>query len=406
MKLDGHIILVSLLFTLIQVLGMSEVTAQKPKEQDWNIAHGGGKNGIPLELYNQPDNGYLLVSYQYENPDSSWHLWFTKFKSDGMFSWERDLGLFDNDYFNQFFYIPKLGFWLSGSSFFKINNTKEKGPIRKRRMEMYFAQMDQDGKRLWKKGYATDTMIYHNKCTIRTQDMGFLTCLSTIDEDISKKAGDYSQMSFIKLNREGKIQWRKKYNDIDRAPHIVLEKKDGNMLVLGSQQTKGSTITGFWLSLFSNKGDLLWTKIIDRKAQERFNKIVVTKDGNVFIIGNSGWQKGQSKHILLLKTDPEGNELWRKSYTSDQGGSMEDFDLLVHSNNTLQLLSKETIAGKSSNTLLYELDQDGSLISKTSIPLAYQQSPKKLLESNDGSILLYGHQIKNKVDEVWITKLK
>lgn len=391
-------------FGLLILLRMTilPLSAQDKSLEIWSEKFGHSKNGIPLELYNQPDAGFLLVSYQFEDPDSSWHLWFTKITPDGKFSWERDLGLFDNDYFNQFFYIPKVGFWLSGSSFFRLYN--EKKATLRRRMEMYLARMEQDGSRLWKRGYATDTITYHNKCMINTGDLGFLTAVSVIQDDLKKPKGSYSEMSLIKLNKEGKIQWRKTYGDMDRAPHTVLELKDSRILVMGSEQALGSVINAFWLSAFSAKGELLWTQNIKRMAQEKINKLLVHKDGSYWLMGNTGWQKNGPKKILIIKTDTQGNELWRK-YLDSPAGNLEDTDMIITTEGQIFLAAREVISGKGTNEIIFQLDETGKILSQYSWPLNYMQTAKKLLFSTDKQLLIYGSQQNQKENEVWIKKL-
>jgi|GEM_PF-6642570 len=378
------------------------LSAQDKSLEMWSGNFGINKNGIPLELYNQPDGGFLLVSYQFEDPDSSWHMWFTKITPDGKYSWERDLGLFSNDYFNQFFYIPKVGFWLSGSSFFKLYNEKKINP--RRGMEMYLARMDQDGSLLWKRGYFTDTITYHNKCTIATGDLGFLTAMSVIQDDINIQAGSYSEMSLIKLNKNGKIQWRKTYHDTNRAPHTLLELKDNRILVMGSDQGVGSVIKAFWLSVFSAKGDLLWTQNIKRTGQEKINKLLVHKDGSYWLMGNTGRQKNSHKKIIIIKTDDQGHELWRKHLDSP-AGNLEETDMIITPEGQIFLAAKEVITGKGTNEIIFQLDETGKIVSQYSWPLLYLQTAKKLLFSTDNRLLIFGSQQNNRENEVWIKKL-
>lgn len=71
-----------------------------------------------------------------------------------------------------------------------------------------------------------------------------------------------------------------------------------------------------FLTKVDRKGNFIWTKKLVSPVQTQFNFILTTIDGNILLVGESYDASGFQSHFLL-KTDTDGNILWRKEFKID-----------------------------------------------------------------------------------------
>jgi uncharacterized delta-60 repeat protein len=90
---------------------------------------------------------------------------------------------------------------------------------------------------------------------------------------------------------------------------------EGNVIAAGYVSDVGSDSDG-WLTKYSPTGDPLWTVDMADAANEVFTDVGVDGNGNIVATGYYGAQ-GQGANIVVLKLDPDGNEMWRQSYAGD-----------------------------------------------------------------------------------------
>jgi gliding motility-associated-like protein len=71
-----------------------------------------------------------------------------------------------------------------------------------------------------------------------------------------------------------------------------------------------------FLTKVDRKGNFIWTKKLVSPVQTQFDYILTTIDGNLLLVGESYDASGFQSHFLL-KTDTDGNILWRKEFLID-----------------------------------------------------------------------------------------
>lgn len=97
---------------------------------------------------------------------------------------------------------------------------------------------------------------------------------------------------------------------------------DGTFVIAGSTGSFGSGASDIYLMKLNGSGVVLWTRTIGGPMIEQANDLVQLSDGGWLVVGSTNDSNGAGGYDgLLVRTDSEGNVLWRKEY----GGGDWDF---------------------------------------------------------------------------------
>ncbi len=186
------------------------------------------------------------------------------------------------------------------------------------------------------------------RCAIET-DNGYII----VGFDSTSEKGQ--EVFLIKLNKKGKIRWKKRYGGPGSEYGRWIEKtSDGNYIVCGSTDSYSGNPDVYLLKINPN-GDTLWTRFLSLGSSESGYCVRQEPAGNFVIIGNRG------NDMLLAKTNPEGQLLWHKTF----GGSDEDQGecLLINPAGEYILLGETQSYGLSkSDFFVVKTDADGNTI--------------------------------------------
>lgn len=173
----------------------------------------------------------------------------------------------------------------------------------------------------------------------------------------------FSQTNFV---------WGKQFgSDKNEAALNVVSDKDGNIYVGGNTngvlgESNYGNEDGF-VSKIDSSGNLIWTKQIGTKSQDRINWIASDVVGNVYITGDTkgnldGNNKGK-EDIIVAKIDRDGNLIWQKQFGSD---SLDIGNVVYVDNQGFVYIAGTTngLLGKSqfgkSDCFILKLDNNGN----------------------------------------------
>ncbi len=139
---------------------------------------------------------------------------------------------------------------------------------------------------------------------------GYIQNSSSTDRDIY----------VVKIKNDGVALWEKRYgakstnayDTLHDAAYGIIAAADSGYYITGSMNGYSSCCGKIFLMKISKTGDSLWTKTYDAGIGY---SLTLTSDGGIAIGGTL--QENNKQDIILIKTDTDGNVLWKKSY----GGS-------------------------------------------------------------------------------------
>ena len=128
---------------------------------------------------------------------------------------------------------------------------------------------------------------------------------------------------FIKTNSAGNLQWQNTFGGSDDDVGFSVQRTfDGGYIITGYTLSFGSGGSDVYLIKTDSAGNLLWQKTFDGSDYDCGYSVQQTIDGG-YIVAGKAWSfafGGGFTDVYLIKTDPNGNLLWQKTF----GGSDED----------------------------------------------------------------------------------
>jgi hypothetical protein len=180
-------------------------------------------------------------------------------------------------------------------------------------MNVNIIKLDEQGNLIWDRTYGGNETEEATEI-IETKDGGFLAVGSS---DSYAENTNESDIWLLKINANGEREWEKTFQTteiIDEA-HGVVETAEGDFVLVGNTTALADGNTDAILMKISNKGELIWQRIIGGEKSQHANHIIKNAEGYAIIgsveIAKKRWE------MWIFTIDSQGNMLWQQNY----GGS-------------------------------------------------------------------------------------
>ena len=172
--------------------------------------------------------------------------------------------------------------------------------------DMYLVQVDEEGNEIWSHTYGTSD-IELGRSVRQTADGGYVLIGST-----TSVPDTYASIYLVKTDAQGNEEWSRAYGD--QFLHLgwdVTQMPDGGYILTGfaAPDHDARDILAVKISAI---GDLEWSRTWDFGGLDEGFATVLAPDGNVVLVGAASLGSPES-NIVLLKVDPQGNEIWNKT---------------------------------------------------------------------------------------------
>lgn len=179
--------------------------------------------------------------------------------------------------------------------------------------DVYLIKTDSAGNLLWQKtfGGAYDDDGYSVQ---QTTDGGFIIAGRTESFGLG-----WWDVYLIKTDPSGNLQWQKNFGGVywDKG-YSVRQTSDGGFIIAG--WTWSSGLDNVYLIKTDSSGNLLWEKTFGGTGNDYGESVQQTSDGGYIIAGGTLSFGAGSRDVYLIKTDPNGNSQWQKTF----GGASDD----------------------------------------------------------------------------------
>ena len=144
-----------------------------------------------------------------------------------------------------------------------------------------------------------------------------------------------SDILAIKLDTSGTVIWMKTYgwphHDVARS---VIEVEDGYILI-GDAWDYGHSRLDIYALKIDSSGNIVWNNMYGTNSKDIGFKALEIEQSDILLLG---YTRGfdPAGDIFVLRTDSEGNEIWRNNF----GTNYDDygFDLAINGNNTFVVI--------------------------------------------------------------------
>ena len=292
--------------------------------EDWCPTFGGSEDDRGYSVQQTTDGCYVIVGTTKSYGNGGFDTWLIKIDSKGNKLWDQTFG--DELYeIGKSIYEISDGFIiLAEISFF--DGYPQPDPEYGHRA-LWLIQTDSDGNKEWDQIYGGNLTEYAD-CVQQTADGGYIILGTTT----SYGNGEYD-VWLIKTDSEGNEIWNKTFggSDSDKGNHVE-QTTDGGYLIVGYTDSFGNDSSGvwstprdFWLIKTDSEGNEIWSKTFGGNDGDMGTHFSQTMDGGYIFTGATYTFSRGSADIWLIKTDPDGNEEWNKTY----GGIDNDYGRCV-----------------------------------------------------------------------------
>jgi len=273
---------------------IKDSSVQNPPDILWTKTFGAGRG---KSVQQSIDGGYIIISSQ-ENSGSS-DIWLIKTDPDGNEEWDLILNGFCANFGNLVQQTFDGGYIILG-------NTNSGWPDND---YVWLTKLDPDGYGEWSRSYSGETDLVGNSVQ-QTTDGGYIivgnTEVSWIDDE---------DIWLTKTDPDGNEEWNRilggEYDDVG---YSVQQTIDGGYIITG---TYGYDI---WLIKTDPDGNQEWDRTYGENGSDIGYSVQQTTDDGYIITGSTSSFGVGSKDVWMIKTDPDGNEEWNRSF----GGEYED----------------------------------------------------------------------------------
>ncbi len=197
----------------------------------------------------------------------------------------------------------------------------------------------------------------------------------------------------IKTDVDGTLVWQKNYDHGDRQfGYKIIETTDGDYVVVGKIDETPGLPSKVYLLKIDRTGKEIFHKVYASNGKEEVgNSLVQLPDGGFAIVGDTRIPgDANSSDILVLRTDANGNELWRQTYGTDD----RDFgESIVHTDEGFFIAGKST---EPNSLIIYDivllkLDNNGDEIFTRRIGQeGVNETGADILVTQDNKLILSG----------------
>lgn len=176
--------------------------------------------------------------------------------------------------------------------------------------EIVVLKTDADGNQLWNRTYEA-TGFAQASGIAATTDGGFII----IGNSHAVQSDDPSLL-LLRIDSEGTPEWQRTFGRNGTfVGTSVAPARDGGYIACGWMSSRQDFNMDLYLLRISSSGEMVWEKMIGNTKSDQGNSVIEVSDGSGFAV--AGWTDSTgagSGDFYLVKTDPEGNVLWEKTY--------------------------------------------------------------------------------------------
>lgn len=186
----------------------------------------------------------------------------------------------------------------------------------------------------------------------------------------------------------------------DRALRDLVKMPDGGYMLCGWTNVSDPTESDVFVMRTDINGEVLpgWPRTYGKNGPAKVDfaySIVATTDGNYFILGYSASYGGGDIDVYLLKIQPDGTEIFTKTYG---GFSFDEGREIIKTSDGNYMIVGSTTNGSDQQAFLMKIDNAGNPLWSPAMHL-YGSGSKEfgnaVAENTDGSFIFTGQSMAN-----------
>jgi len=279
-----------------------------PPDEEWNKTYGGVYHEGGRDIKQTTDGGYIIAGYTSSYGAGSTDAWLLKIDASGNYEWDSTFGGSDED-------SVRSVAQTSDGSYILTGRTKSYGAGMN---DLWLIKADSNGNHLWNETFG-GTGEDGGYSVAETNDGSYIIT----GRRISVSSGTDWDVWLIKTDTRGDLIWDKTYGaDGSDGGYSVAQTVDGGYIIAGFTSSYGAGWLDFWLIKTDSLGNLQWHKTFGGLGHDAAHSVFQTQPDTGYIMTGYVYSSDTSSYDLwFVKTDPNGNHIWNKTY----GGIKDDW---------------------------------------------------------------------------------
>jgi hypothetical protein len=393
MELRLRTILLNLIVLIILTYSGIESQAQQPPDTIWTKTFGGTNIDIGHSVEQTADGGFIITGYTRSyGTMSGRNVWLIKTDESGNMEWENIFGGNSDDEGHSVKQTSDGGYIVAG-----LTNSYGAGL-----KDFYLVKTDSLGNLQWERtfGGANDDEAYS---VLQTNDGGFIA--AGVTSSFSNGGRD---VFLVKTDPAGNFLWQKNLGSLSSdGAWDIQHTSDGGFIIAGWTFSHGPGFLGnAWLVKTDSLGNEQWNKAFGGTDVDRAYAVQQTNDGGYILTGYTDSFGAGLYDMLLIKTDNLGNQQWMKTF----GGSGRDYGHSVQQ--TMDggyIVTGYTLSfgAGGDDVYLVKTDPDGNLQWFKTYGGSSSDVGYSVIETTDGGYVITGHTLSYGagVHDVWLIRV-
>jgi len=168
----------------------------------------------------------------------------------------------------------------------------------------------------------------------------------------------------------------------------IIELDDSNYVFCGSTEQTNNGSSGILIMKVDPAGNLVWIKSMSSQKQLFGYSIVQTTDQGFLITGQEKEFITGLSDIVLLKTDKSGDLIWQKNI--DFGDGDCGYDIIRTSDNNYLICGSSHSIDKGTDAIMIKTNPDGEILWKKYYGTDYTDAAYSVIETFDNNYVLGG----------------
>jgi hypothetical protein len=342
---------------------------------------GGFDNDIGLAICKTNDNGFLLAGTTRSFGAGSNDIYLIRLDNQGATIWTKTYGWQHNDVIRSVIQVND-GFILAGDIW----------DYGYPRLDIYLMKIDHYGNLVWDQFYGTDARDLGFK-VIPSNDNGYLILGYT------RGIEPIGDLFLIKTDANGNLIWEKNYGSVDDDYGFdLLQKNNGEIVMVGSKGGFFDDVHGNFKNsdadIYLIKTDANGNELLQKTfggSQHDFGQAIISSEASgYFLMGSSQSNSHGSFDMILIKTDNDFEEEWRKYF----GGTEYEYGMSMDRNDQGDIFlfgtTKSYGINESADFYLVKTNHMGEELWSVTIGGNYTEFGQQVISTADSGCVVIG----------------
>ncbi len=249
--------------------------------------------------------------------------------------------------------------------------------------DFWLIKVDSSGNKQWSRifGGKSSDRAY---CVQQTSDNGFIITGKMYAYDV------HYDIWLIKTDIAGNELWNKTFGgtDIDSA-HSVWQTHDGGYIIAGSTSSFGDDRYNVWVVKTDPNGNEQWNKTYWETCNDCATLIQQTQDGGYIIAGVLNANFTDKFDICIAKTDSSGNMQWNKTFVKN---TYNQAYCVKQTSDGGYIIAGETRFQFNTNAWLIKTDQSGNIQWEQDFGGSGEETARCISQTSDGGYIIAGNK--------------